>query len=189
MLAPAGATEWRAVARRERKVRFPAGFSRFALTSEWFPDTFMFWAHRGAVAQDPKGETQMDQDAASGMASVVALIAILAIFVLVIVAGWKIFTKAGRPGWASIVPIYNTWIMLEIAGKPGWWLILFFIPIVSIVIAFMMCIGLAERFGKGAGFGVGLALLPFIFMPILAFGDARYQDAGLASSMQTLDLS
>lgn len=101
----------------------------------------------------------------------------LAVAVLCIASVWKVFTKAGKPGWAAIVPIYNLVVLLEIAGKPLWWFILFLIPLVNIVVAFMTYISLAERFGKGAGFGVGLALLGFIFFPILGFGSAQYQGA------------
>ena len=99
----------------------------------------------------------------------------LALVVLVIVGVWKAFEKAGKPGWASLVPIYNAWVMLAIAGKPGWWLLLMLIPLVNVVVGIMVSIALAERFGKGAGFGVGLALLGFIFFPILGFGDAKYR--------------
>jgi hypothetical protein len=91
---------------------------------------------------------------------------------------WKVFTKAGYPGWASIVPIYNMYILCKVAGKPGWWIILMFIPFVNIIIFLLLCIAIAERFGKGAGFGVGLFFLGIIFFPILGFGDARYQGAG-----------
>lgn len=97
---------------------------------------------------------------------------------LVVFAGiWKTFEKAGKPGWAAIVPIYNVWVMLQIAGKPGWWLLLMFIPLVNLVIAIMVSIAIAERFGKGTGFGLGLAFLGFIFYPILGFGDATYSGA------------
>lgn len=89
--------------------------------------------------------------------------------VLMIVSLWKVFDRAGYPGWGAIVPIYNWYIMLEIAGKPIWWLLLFFVPIVNIVIVIIVSIGIAEHFGRSAGFGVGLALLPIIFYPILAF--------------------
>lgn len=99
----------------------------------------------------------------------------LAFAVLMIASMWKIFTKAGKPGWAAIVPIYNIVVLLEIVGKPVWWIILFLIPIVSLVIAIIVALELAKCFGKGAGFGIGLVFLGFIFMPILAFGDARYQ--------------
>jgi hypothetical protein len=85
-----------------------------------------------------------------------------------------VFTKAGEPGWACIVPIYNIYILLRIAGRPGWWLILYFVPIVSIIVAIIVAIDLARAFGKGAGFGLGLVFLGFIFFPILAFGDAQY---------------
>jgi hypothetical protein len=99
----------------------------------------------------------------------------LAVVVVVIAGAWKTFAKAGKPGWACLIPIYNLWVMLEIAGKPGWWLILLFIPLVNLIVGILACIALAERFGKGAGFGVGLALLGVIFLPILGFGDAEYR--------------
>jgi len=97
------------------------------------------------------------------------------LIVLVMVASlWKVFTKAGKPGWAAIVPIYNLFVLAEIAGKPAWWGILMLIPFVGIIMFIIVCIALAERFGKGAGFGVGLGLLGIIFFPILGFGDAQY---------------
>ena len=99
----------------------------------------------------------------------------LAIVVFMTAAMWKVFTKAGKPGWAIIVPIYNIIVMLEIAGKPLWWFLLMLIPLVNLVVVFMVMIGIAEKFGKSAGFGVGLTLLGFIFFPILAFGDAEYR--------------
>ncbi|HEY5450039.1 MAG TPA: DUF5684 domain-containing protein [Polyangia bacterium] len=97
--------------------------------------------------------------------------------VLMIAAMWKVFTKAGKPGWAAIVPIYNIIVLLQIAGKPVWWIILFFIPIVSLIIAILTYVALAERFGKGGGFAVGLVLLGPIFFPILGFGSAQYRPA------------
>ena len=105
-------------------------------------------------------------------------IGILILYILVAiitVAGvWKAFTKAGQPGWASIIPIYNVIVMLEIAGKPTWWFILMLIPIVNFIIAIIVSIAIAERFGKSTGFGLGLAFLSVIFWPILGFGDAEY---------------
>jgi len=98
----------------------------------------------------------------------------LAIMVVVLVGAWKTFVKAGQPGWAIIVPIYNMWVMLQIAGRPGWWLILMFIPLVNIIVLVLMCIDIARKFGKGTGFGIGLLFLGFIFYPILGFGDATY---------------
>jgi hypothetical protein len=98
----------------------------------------------------------------------------LAIIVLEFVSFWKIFVKAGQPGWAGIIPFYNWWVMLKIVGRPGWWFILFLIPIVNIVILIIVYNDLSKSFGKGAGFTVGMIFLGFIFFPILAFGPARY---------------
>ena len=93
-----------------------------------------------------------------------------------VVAGlWKVFVKAGQPGWAAIVPIYNLWILLKIAGRPARWLILLLIPFVNIVFGIPLGIDIAARFGKSTPFGAGLALLGFIFFPILGFSDAVYQ--------------
>ena len=86
----------------------------------------------------------------------------------------RIFQKAGRPLWEGFVPIYNYYVMLKIVGRPGWWLILYIIPIVNIVITVIVYYDLARSFGKGVGFTLGLFLLWFIFLPILAFSDARY---------------
>jgi hypothetical protein len=103
------------------------------------------------------------------------IIAELLIALLVIVAMWKVFTKAGRPGWAAIIPIYNMYVWCKIVGRPGWWVILMLIPLVNIIIGIIVCIDLAKSFGKGAGFGIGIALLGIIFLPILGFGSAQYQ--------------
>lgn len=101
----------------------------------------------------------------------------LAIGIAIIAGFWKVNTKAGKPGWACLVPVYNMIVLLQIAGKPLWWIILFIIPIANIVAIFLVSIALAAKFGKGAGFGIGLALLSPIFFPILGFGDAKYQGA------------
>ena len=102
------------------------------------------------------------------------LIVPIAIAVLIIASFWRIFEKAGQPGWAALIPIYNAYVMCLVAGRPGWWLVLFLIPIVNIVIGIMVAIDIARKFGKGGGFVVGMILLGFIFYPILAFGDATY---------------
>ncbi len=101
----------------------------------------------------------------------------LAVIVLLIVSMWKIFVKAGQPGWASIIPIYNLIVLLQIVRKPIWWIVLMLIPIVNLIIMIILSIELAKVFGKSTGFGIGLALLGIIFFPILAFGDATYQAA------------
>jgi Family of unknown function (DUF5684) len=99
----------------------------------------------------------------------------LAFTILMIAACWKIFTKAGQPGWAAIIPIYNWYIFCKIVGRPGWWVILLLIPFVNFIIGIILCIDLAKSFGKGVGFGIGLILLGIIFFPILGFGSAQYQ--------------
>ena len=101
----------------------------------------------------------------------------LAAMVFLIASFWKVFTKAGQPGWASIIPIYNAIVWLRIAGRPGWWFILLLIPIVGFVIAIVVSIDFAKKFGKGAGFAMGLVFLGFIFYPILAWGSAKYSRA------------
>ena len=115
---------------------------------------------------------QSDDGAAAGggVGSIVGLL----VAVLVIAGMWKVFTKAGKPGWAAIIPIYNMITLLQIAGKPVWWFLLFFIPIVNIVLAVMVMIGIAKAFGKGTGFALGLLFLSPIFIPILGFSDAQY---------------
>ena len=99
----------------------------------------------------------------------------LAVTILMIAACWKIFTKAGQPGWAAIIPIYNWYILCKIVGRPGWWVILLLIPFINFIIGIILCIDLAKSFGKGVGFAIGLILLGIIFFPILGFGSAQYQ--------------
>ncbi len=99
----------------------------------------------------------------------------LAFALLLVASMWKVFSKAGEPGWASLVPIYSTIVWLKIAGKPAWWFILVLIPLVNLIVAIVASISLAERFGKGTGYGLGLVFLLPIFYPMLAFGDARYR--------------
>ena len=87
---------------------------------------------------------------------------------------WKIYQKAGQPGWAAIIPIYNIYILTKITGKPGYWTILCLIPLVNIVFAVWLTNMLSKSFGKDEGFTIGLLLLGIIFYPILAFGSAKY---------------
>jgi len=99
----------------------------------------------------------------------------LVIAVIVIAGMWKVFAKAGEPGWAAIIPIYNIYIICKITAKPIWWLILLVVcPPVGFVILILLTVALAKSFGKGVGFAIGLILLPFVFYPILGFGDATY---------------
>lgn len=95
---------------------------------------------------------------------------------------WKIFSKAGKPGWACIVPIYNIIVMLEIVEKPAWWIILYLIPFVNITVAIIINIELAKVFGKDTGFAIGMIILPFIFFPMLAFGNSQYTKPNVAEA-------
>lgn len=99
-------------------------------------------------------------------------------------AGWALFQKADQPGWASLIPYYNIYVLLTMTGKPWWWLLIYVlgppIPVVGtiafLVMGVLLTVALAQCFGKGTGFIIGLLLLPFIFYPILAFGDAKYEE-------------
>ncbi|WIG58959.1 MAG: Signal peptidase I [Ktedonobacterales bacterium] len=106
----------------------------------------------------------------------VFLLIVLAIAVFYIACMWKIFAKAGQPGWAAIIPIYNIIVLLQVCQRPLWWIILyiFFAPIIAIILLF----DLARVFGRSAGFALGLWFLGVIFFPILAFGDSRYVAQG-----------
>ena len=98
----------------------------------------------------------------------------LIVTIFMLASMWKIFVKAGQPGWGCIIPIYNTYLMLVIAGKPVWWLILYFIPVVNFVVSIIVFAEIAQRFGKNPVFVAGMIFLPFIFFPILGFGSAKY---------------
>ena len=93
-------------------------------------------------------------------------------YIILIVANWKIFVKAGKPGWAILIPIYNVIIMLQIVKKPWWWFLLMLIPIVNVVIVILVIYNFVKVFGK-PGWHVLLALfLSIIYYPYIAFSDA-----------------
>ena len=94
---------------------------------------------------------------------------------VMIAAMWKLFTKAGKPGWAAIIPIYNMVVVLELIGRPIWWIALFFIPFVNFLVGVVVTLELAKSFGKDMLFGLGMLFFGIIFTPILGFGSARYQ--------------
>jgi hypothetical protein len=98
----------------------------------------------------------------------------LAVVILMVASLWKVFEKAGHPGWAAIVPFYNIYILTQIAGRDILWFILCLIPFVNIVASLLISMDVARKFGQSAGFGIGLTFLPFIFYPILGFGSAQY---------------
>lgn len=105
---------------------------------------------------------------------VIIPVVVLAVTLLVIAGTWKTFTKANEPGWASLIPFYNFWVMVRISDNEWWWFLMIFVPVLNFVALFKVAIGIAKGFGKGIGFGIGIALLPPVFFPLLGFGSAQY---------------
>lgn len=112
--------------------------------------------------------------AAGAIGGLIMMVIQLGIAGVVIAGMWKLFAKAGQPGWAAIVPIYNTYVMTQIVGRPILWFILTFVPCVNLVAMVLIMIDLAKSFGKSTGYAIGMILLPFIFIPMLGFSDAQY---------------
>lgn len=114
---------------------------------------------------------------------------VYAVMVLLFTGVWYMFEKAGKPGWAAIVPIYNIIVLCEIGEKPGWWAVMILIvPIANIVFLVMLMDAIAKKFGKDTGFTVGLVLLNQIFMAILGYGDAQFNgEKMVAESSDLLD--
>ncbi|HXO32918.1 MAG TPA: DUF5684 domain-containing protein [Candidatus Acidoferrales bacterium] len=119
------------------------------------------------------------QDQTLGAAlGAIFMIIMLALTVLVFVGFWKVFTKAGQPGWAALIPLYNAYILTKIAGRPGWWVLMLMIPFVNLAFGILLAIDIARAFGQGAAFGVVLLfLLSGIGYLVLGFGDYRYVGA------------
>lgn len=99
----------------------------------------------------------------------------LAGYILVAAGLWKTLSKAGEPGWPAIIPILNWYFMVKISGRPGWWLLLFFIPILNIVIWLLVALDTAYAFGKTTLYGILLFFLPWVMYLVLGFSDAAYQ--------------
>ncbi|MCY1040130.1 DUF5684 domain-containing protein [Corallococcus sp. bb12-1] len=123
---------------------------------------------------------QQMQEQQSAGPSIVVTIIYLAIMAAMIAGMWKTFAKAGEPGWAAIVPIYNIYVMTKIVGRPAWWIVLALIPCVNFIALIILGIDMAKSFGKDTGFGIGLGLLAPVFYAILGFGDAKYQGPAAA---------
>ncbi len=116
-------------------------------------------------------------DSSTGMSATWIVIAAVAA-VIGIIAFWRVFKKAGQPGWAAIIPIYNTYIILKIVGRPAWWLLLYLIPFVNLIVSIVVSIDMAKVFGKSTAFGVfGLWLFSVFGYLILGYGDATYKGA------------
>ena len=101
----------------------------------------------------------------------ITIIIVLAIVVLVLASFWKLYEKAGKPGWAAIIPIYSTLVMLEIIHKPWWWLILMFIPYIGFIWSIWAFVLFIKSYGKSTGYAIGAMFLPFIFLPMMAFDE------------------
>jgi hypothetical protein len=121
------------------------------------------------------------------------LVVILLIGAFLAICQWKIFTKAGKPGWAILIPFYNLYVYTQIIKRPSWWMVLYFLSIIPfigsiavLVIAILDTVRLAKVFGKDTGFAIGLVLLPIVFIPMLAFGSAEYHNEN-ATSGELLD--
>jgi len=120
----------------------------------------------------------------------VFLIPLIIVTVIVIISHWKIYEKAGKPGWASLIPFYNIIVLLEIIGKPVWRIFLIIFPCTSFIFAIWATNLLSKSFGQSEGFTVGLLLLSFIFYPILAFGNYQYLGpAGAPGGLKPIDPS
>jgi hypothetical protein len=117
----------------------------------------------------------------NGGVDAILIVVYVAVIILEIAALWQVFVKAGEPGWAAIIPIYNLYVLLRVIGRPWWWILLFLIgiiPLVGVIVVFVIgiiiALDLAKSFAKSTGFAVGLILLNFIFIPILGFGESQY---------------
>lgn len=108
--------------------------------------------------------------------SAILIFFVIAVIVFMVIVNWKLFVKAGKPGWASIVPVYNAIVLLDIIGYKWYYIFMFFasfIPMVGSVILLLFTISysikLSKSFGMETGFGIGLCFLYPIFAAILAF--------------------
>lgn len=115
----------------------------------------------------------LDQASNSSSSLIVNIIS-LVVAVLLIAAYWRIFSKAGQPGWAAIIPVYSTFVLLRVVGRPWWWFIMLLIPVVGIIFAIILVNDLSKSFGHGIGYTLGLLFLSLIFIPVLGFGGSQY---------------
>lgn len=149
------------------------------------PAAAAWLAMTGVAGAQTSYEITNSQTQVSPVAGGIFALVWLVVILLILAALWKIFSKAGKPGWAAIIPIYNYFVQLQIVGRPLWWFILLLIPFVNIIIGIIILNDLSKSFGKGPGFTVGLLLLPIIFFPILGFGKATYQGPLAAAPAMT----
>lgn len=112
--------------------------------------------------------TSASADSGSGIFSTVLYIALFSASL------WKLFTKAVKPSWASLIPVYNLVVLVQIVGRPVWWIVLLFIPFVNIIATILLSNDLSKSFGRGSGTTLLLIFLPFIALPMLGFGSDKY---------------
>ncbi len=134
------------------------------------------------------------------IALTIVSIIVLGLVFFLIASFWKVFKKAGKPGWAAIIPLYNGWTMAKIGSVPPWWGIIgflsltfsyssngtstvsntiltasFILSLISLVFFVLVSLGVARNFNKSAAFGYLMGFVPMIGYPILAFGSATYK--------------
>ena len=119
--------------------------------------------------------TDSSTDAAIALAVMTPLLLFFLVFTILSIIGmWKMFTKAGKPGWAALIPIYNMVVWCQIVGRPAWWVVLLFIPGVNVVISVILCLDLAKAFGKDTLYGILIYLFQPIMFMVLGFGKDQY---------------
>lgn len=109
--------------------------------------------------------------------STLPLIVTLVITLIAIVGWWKLFSKAGYPGFLALIPLVNVVVYIMVGGRPWWWIILMLIPFINIIILFLVHLSVAERYGQGVLYAFGLFFLMPVFAIILGFGPFEYREA------------
>ncbi len=138
------------------------------------------WLNHGSLLAQVEYSTSTQGNPPGPLFWICGLVSL--VWMIFVFAGiWKVFTKAGQPGWAILVPFYNIYVLCKIVGRPGWWLILVLMPVVGFIFTIILTFDLAKSFGKGIGFGFGLLFLGAIFALILGFGSAQYQGPAAGS--------
>ena len=127
----------------------------------------------GDIGTNLQGMPGMDGGELSGLL-ILPLILYVILLIILLIGIWKMFEKGGIPGILGLIPVVNLFFLAKLAGKPVWWGLLYFIPFVNVVIAIIILIGIAERFGRGIGTTLGLVFLTPIFFCILGFGSAKW---------------
>ncbi|TKX35176.1 signal peptidase I [Halorubrum sp. CGM5_25_10-8B] len=107
----------------------------------------------------------------------IELFVTLGLIILIFAGLWKVFEKAGKPGWAAIIPIYNLYVLVKVSGNAWYWFALFFVPVINFFATLKVSIDVAGKFNKGILFGLGLTFISFVFYPLLGFGGYQYNDA------------